>query len=119
VRRFLLVLAPLAPLVIITAAGAQEPNPFASAFDGVQTPDTREATSGAESEWGIDPSLTSAALAREWRYMGMSALSWPDGRQAVVTMWQSTLGELARCFDYYDAAMVPVGGKCERAGTSL
>lgn len=107
----------LAALAAATAAGAQEANPFTSAFDGA--PDPREATTGAESEWGIDPSLTSAAMAREWRYMGMSALSWPDGRQAVVTMWQSTLGELARCFDYYDAAMVPVGGKCERAGTGL
>jgi hypothetical protein len=49
----------------------------------------------------------------------MSTLSWPDGRQAVVTMWNSKLGDFARCFDYFDAKMNQTGGKCERSGTGL
>jgi hypothetical protein len=70
--------------------------------------------------WGLDPQATSAELARGgWKYLGMSTLSWPDGRQAVVTMWSSKLGDFARCFDYFDAEMRQTGGKCERSGTGL
>jgi hypothetical protein len=70
--------------------------------------------------WGLDPNASAAALARDgWRFLAMSAMSWPDGRQAVVTMWGSPLGDFARCFDYFDAALVPTGGKCERSGTGL
>jgi pectin methylesterase-like acyl-CoA thioesterase len=80
-------------------------------------------TSGADPRagvWGLDPQATSAELARGgWKYLGMATLSWPDGRQAVVTMWNSKLGDFARCFDYFDAAMHQTGGKCERSGTGL
>ena len=80
-------------------------------------------TSGSDPRagvWGLDPPATSAELARGgWKYLGMAALSWPDGRQAVVTMWNSKLGDFARCFDYFDAAMHQTGGKCERSGTGL
>ena len=70
--------------------------------------------------WGLDADATSAVLARGgWKFLGMSTLSWPDGRQAVVTMWNSDLGDFARCFDYFDAAMNQTGGKCERSGTGL
>jgi len=70
--------------------------------------------------WGIDPAATSAVLARDgWRFLSMSTMSWPDGRQAVVTMWNSDLGDFARCFDYFDAEMNQLGGKCERSGTGL
>ncbi len=70
--------------------------------------------------WGFDAEASSAALARDgWKFLAMSTLSWPDGRQAVVTMWVSQLGDFARCFDYFDANMVPTGGKCERSGTGL
>jgi len=84
--------------------------------------DNRE-TSGGDPRagvWGLDPTATSAEMARGgWKYLGMSTLSWPDGRQAVVTMWSSKLGDFARCFDYFDAAMHPTAGKCERSGTGL
>jgi hypothetical protein len=84
--------------------------------------DGRE-TSGGDPRagmWGLDPSATSAELARGgWKYLGMSTLSWPDGRQAVVTLWSSKLGDFARCFDYFDPAMHQTGGKCERSGTGL
>jgi hypothetical protein len=47
--------------------------------------------------WGLDPEATSAVLARDgWHFLSMSAMSWPDGRQAVVTMWNSDLGDFAR-----------------------
>jgi hypothetical protein len=70
--------------------------------------------------WGLDLESSSASLARDgWRFLGMSTLSWPDGRQAVVTLWLSDLGNYARCFDYFDAKMNQTGGKCERSGTGL
>jgi hypothetical protein len=70
--------------------------------------------------WGLDPESSSAVLARDgWKFLSMATLSWPDGRQAVVTMWNSKLGDFARCFDYFDAKMNQTGGKCERSGTGL
>jgi hypothetical protein len=70
--------------------------------------------------WGVDPDATSATLARDgWKFLSMSTMSWPDGRQAVVTLWNSEIGDFARCFDYFDAAMSQTGGKCERSGTGL
>ena len=87
----------------------------------VHAADNRE-TAGAPGAgvWGLDPNATSASLARSgWKFLAMSTLSWPDGRQAVVTMWNSKLGDFARCFDYFDASMKQAGGKCERSGTGL
>ncbi len=82
--------------------------------------DERESVVGANGAWGLDPAISSAQLARDgWQFMAMSTLSWPDGRQAIVTLWQSRLGDYARCFDYFDAALIPAGGKCERSGTGL
>ncbi len=70
--------------------------------------------------WGIDESVSAAMLARDgWKFLDMSTMSWPDGRQAVVTLWNSELGDYARCFDYFDADMNQTGGKCERSGTGL
>lgn len=70
--------------------------------------------------WGFDEQASSASLARDgWKFLSMSTLSWPDGRQAVVTMWVNQLGDFARCFDYFDAKMTQTGGKCEHSGTGL
>jgi hypothetical protein len=72
------------------------------------------------SVWGLDEEATSAVLARDgWKFLAMSTMSWPDGRQAFVTLWNSELGDFARCFDYFDAAMNQTGSKCERSGTGL
>jgi hypothetical protein len=74
----------------------------------------------AASVWGVDPEASSAVLARDgWKFLSMSTMSWPDGSQAVVTLWNSDLGDFARCFDYFDPAMNQTGGKCERSGTGL
>ena len=70
--------------------------------------------------WGLDPEASSAVLARDgWTFLDMSTMSWPDGRQAIVTLWNSDLGDFARCFDYFDAEMTQTGSKCERSGTGL
>ncbi|MHA1157873.1 MAG: hypothetical protein ACTSP2_03870 [Alphaproteobacteria bacterium] len=82
--------------------------------------DDRETVIGDNGRWGVDGQISSAELARGgWRFMAMSSMSWPDGRQALVTMWISELGDFARCFDYFDAQLVANGGKCERSGNGL
>jgi len=105
-RRWPAILTAVAAVAMATACSAQEPAPGpASPWSGT---------------WGLDLEASSAALARDgWRFMGLATMSWPDGRQAVVTMWTSPLGDFARCFDYFDAALEQTGGKCERSGTGL
>ncbi len=85
--------------------------------------DDRESAGTSENGygvWGFDAEASSASLARDgWKFLALSTLSWPDGRQAVVTMWVNQLGDFARCFDYFDAHMIQTGGKCEHSGTGL
>ena len=91
-----------------------------SAVSAAPAEDRQTSGQAGASVWGLDPDATSATLARGgWKFLSMSTLSWPDGRQAVVTMWTSDLGDFARCFDYFDAKMEQAGGKCERSGTGL
>jgi len=98
----------LAALLTIAAAG------------GALAEDRQTAGDPRNGVWGIDESVSAAMLARDgWKFLAMSTMSWPDGRQAFVTMWNSELGDYARCFDYFDAAMNQIGGKCERSGTGL
>ena len=41
-----------------------------------------------EHGWARDPHSTSGGLAATgWKLLGTAGLSWPDGRQAVVTFW--------------------------------
>ena len=78
----------------------------------VATAEDRE-TSGKQGAgiWGVDPDATSATLARDgWKFLSMSTMSWPDGRQAVVTLWNSEIGDFARFVrntqprpDFFDA----------------
>ena len=82
--------------------------------------DRQTAGHPAAGVWGVDPDASAATLARDgWKFLDMSTMSWPDGRQAVVTLWSSKLGDFARCFDYFDAEMNQTGGKCERSGTGI
>lgn len=70
-----------------------------------------------EHGWARDPHATSGGLvATGWKLLGTAGLSWPDGRQAVVTFWISTVKEIVRCIDYFDADMTATGGKCVRQG---
>ena len=70
-------------------------------------------------EWKALPGLTSAKLAASgWLQTSAAGLSWPDGRQAVVTFWVSTENEnqmTMRCVDYFDDDMVATGGGCSQA----
>ncbi len=64
--------------------------------------------------------ITAAVPARDgWRLRALSTVSWPDGRQTVVTLWTSDLGDFARCFDYFDATLRQVGGTCKRSGSGF
>jgi hypothetical protein len=38
-------------------------------------------------------------------------LSWPDGRQAIVTFWKAE-NSVFRCIDYFDTSMQSTGGGC-------
>jgi hypothetical protein len=71
---------------------------------------------GQEGSWSPSQEDTSHGLASAgWQFLGASGLSWPDGRQAIVTFWDSSEGQIARCFDYFDANMSEVRGNCQHA----
>jgi len=75
------------------------------------------ATPAVAQQWEPKPNMTSATLAeRGYQVDGVAGLSWPDGRQAVVTFWslQLRLGSVstARCTTFYDASMVETGETC-------
>lgn len=58
--------------------------------------------------------LFAADLAKTYKLASSVGLSWPDGRQAIVTFWQHA-PVLYRCIDYFDASMRSTGGKCQGA----
>ncbi len=64
----------------------------------------------------IIPFQTSAALALNgWELISSAGLSWPDGRQALVSYWALTKEGnrlTLRCYDYFDADMQSTGGAC-------
>ena len=72
--------------------------------------------------WAIAPGVTSANLAHTpWVLVQSTGLSWPDGRQAVVTFWatpeRASGGAFAlyiRCTAYFDRDMIQTGEKCEQ-----
>lgn len=70
-------------------------------------------------EWQTLSGMTSAKLAAAgWQQSGAAGLSWPDGRQAVVSFWwMPTHGDrlTMRCVDYFDADMRGTGGTCFQA----
>jgi hypothetical protein len=71
---------------------------------------------GQEAGWSQSQEYTSHGLASAgWQFLGASGLSWPDGRQAIVTFWNSSEGQFVRCFDYFDANMSEVRGNCQYA----
>ena len=74
---------------------------------------TTSTASAGESTWILDAQAESASLARTgWQFLNSTGLSWPDGRQAIVTFWQSSAGDVTRCFDYYDSNMQASGSIC-------
>lgn len=72
-------------------------------------------------EWEWVPGLTSAELAHAgWLLHGAAGMSWPDGRQAVVTYWQASPPEAGeqmltmQCFTYFDASARETGDACRQ-----
>ena len=67
----------------------------------------------------IYPQPSSGSLAMSgFDQTAAAGLSWPDGRQAVVTFWTlqaETDLFIYRCVSYFDAALVPTGEQCARA----
>ena len=57
--------------------------------------------------------VTSADLAGDatTELRDTTGLSWPDGRQAIVTFWYSGPA-MYRCIDYFDSNMQATGGLC-------
>lgn len=56
--------------------------------------------------------LTSADLAsKAIPLTASSGLSWPDGRQALVTYWKDGIATY-RCVDYFDSNMQATGSIC-------
>jgi len=50
------------------------------------------ANSAAAQSWEWLPGMTSAKLAASgWKLEGSAGLSWPDGRQSIVTFWSSVI----------------------------
>lgn len=72
-------------------------------------------------EWEFLPEDNSAILAAdlEWNLVSSTAMSWPDGRQALITFWDSRLSTetevriLVRCIDYFNDSMQSTGGNCK------
>ena len=66
-------------------------------------------------EWKPIPGLTSAELAigQEWDLISSDALSWPDGRSALLTYWENKKSSFfLRCVDFRDASFQHTGGSC-------
>ena len=74
--------------------------------------------SPSDFRWEILPGLQSAGLSSvSWLMVGSSGLSWPDGRQAVVTFWRSTGTKPLhiRCVANFDNVMRWTGEGCYQA----
>ena len=72
-------------------------------------------------EWQMLPGITSAKLAEAgWQQSAAAGLSWPDGRQAVVSFWWMVVPNKTqvtmRCVDYFNAEMQGTGGACYQVG---
>ena len=74
-------------------------------------------------EWVPLPETTSATFAKlpGWVLSGTAAMSWPDGRQALITYWRRCYDEsqetcfTQRCIDYFDSDMRQSDSLCHSA----
>jgi len=67
-------------------------------------------------EWYEIPGIKSARLAEDnWDLQSSTGLSWPDGRQAIVTFWLAPLKNgMVRCVAFFDADFRSTGEICGR-----
>jgi hypothetical protein len=78
------------------------------------------ASSVSAAGWDNSTLATSAdyATAEGWLIASSSAMSWPDGHQALITFWQRCYDvetetcTTVRCIDYFDANMRDTGSIC-------
>lgn len=73
-------------------------------------------TQADAANWQTMPGTTSADLAGGgWRLLSSSGLSWPDGRQAIVTFWKDPdAPAVIRCISYFEADMSGDGEACQQ-----
>jgi hypothetical protein len=68
------------------------------------------------SGWLSGGGNTTAGLAGSgFEQLSAAGLSWPDGRQAIVTFWKGEASGVTahfRCVTYFDASMVETGEQC-------
>ncbi|MCG7948695.1 MAG: hypothetical protein N0C84_20355 [Candidatus Thiodiazotropha taylori] len=65
--------------------------------------------------WQYTLKLGSASIARAGgELIESTGLSWPDGRQIIVTYWKLNSGEMVRCFDNFQADMQSTGSSCQK-----
>ena len=70
-------------------------------------------SSMAAEHWETAPEASTASLAaNSAKLEASSGLSFPDGRQAIVTFWTSSSGPVFQCVTFYDASMQATGEKC-------
>ena len=73
-------------------------------------------------DWEPDTETSSRRLVMAgFDQTGAAGLSWPDGRQAVVTFWRGQDEHylfVYRCMSFFDADLVPTGEQCVRAAMS-
>jgi hypothetical protein len=73
-----------------------------------------QAQESATEGWHQEPSATSGGFAQAGcQILGTAGLSWPDGRQGIITFWHCEDGKTARCLDYFNAEMSATGGRCD------
>jgi|AntRauMFilla1563_2_1112583.scaffolds.fasta_scaffold94041_1 hypothetical protein len=79
------------------------------------------ASSASGQEWSALPGMTSAKLAATgWEHRSATGLSWPDGRQAIVSFWTMQSSKIPRltmrCVSYFDADFQQSGDICYQVG---
>ena len=83
-----------------------------------QTPAGRQDAGSAAPRWELLVGMTSAQLAAAgWELVASSGLSWPDGRQGLVTFWRAVFDGrpfLFRCVTAFDAYMEEAGEACKQ-----
>ncbi len=74
-------------------------------------------------EWWPVPGLNSAIIMQDnWELVSSSGLSWPDGRQAIMTFWRKAPGDsprlkVVRCMDFFDDKFRSTAGICHAVVT--
>ena len=74
-------------------------------------------------EWEWLPEMTSAKLAAAgWEIKASAGMSWPDGRQSLITFWSVELEDgtsfTMRCEDNFNEFLQSTGGVCKQVAVT-